>query len=134
MFDPQFSTYTPLDFRSVAAAQFRLLAASCAKQINQAKGIQDYVLAKRIVTTKTLLEESLSNQLNPFIEKLSMTMEYSYSGSAPHDYLSGIIKLGGFISVVHTNAFQIIKPNSSTIISNFYPLYDNASFQQVMNF
>ena len=133
LFDLEYSTYSPLDFRVTAAAQFRLVAHSCAKQMKQVKEMQEYLLAKRIVTPQSLSVTSLKNQVDAFFEKLIITMLYSYGASAAHDYLSGILSIATLASGLRTNALQIIRPNSnqSMIISNFYPRYDNATFEQV---
>ena len=96
-------------------------------------GMHKYLLGTRIITADCLSEASLSIQVDSFFEKLVLNLIHSLATEGAHDYLSMIIGLLRLKSVAHTNAFQIIIPGSSqtTIISNYYPLYDNSSFEKV---
>lgn len=86
-----------------------------------------------LISPKIISRQSLRSQTDSIIRKfkaLAQTVPLANSGV---QFIMMVIRQGRIISAVHTNAFQLSMPESDQYetINNFYPHYDNASYNNV---
>lgn len=124
---------TPLDFRLTAAAQFRLLAAICDVTGQIVHETANEFLYGKLVNATVLSRADFIIQadviINKFYAALDMAIKPSYSS-----YLVMLLfDQSSIQSAIHTDGFTSTVPGSNeyTIVSNFYPRHDNASFNNV---
>ena len=133
LFDPDITRLTPLDFRLVAAAQFRLLAFMCSAMMTQIKELWGFFTAEQLLNSEAMSVASVKLQADAFFHRFKEFAQYSQANANTYDMVVIVAKLSHIPSAVHTNAFQLVKPRSdhSHLVDNFYPMNNNASFTQV---
>lgn len=133
LFDDQTARFTPLDFRATAAAQFRMLAATCKFMLSVVNETIGSFLFDQLVGTWLIPMDLFVIQAKTLIDKLYTQLEVALASSRPISFFASFLAVIGIESAMHTNAFRLLKPgtNQTQIIVNYYPLRDNASFNNV---
>jgi hypothetical protein len=136
LFNSDTSRLTPLDFRLTAAAQFRVLKALCSLVTEGVNILQYFTIGSSTVNTETSSRLSLNSELNSLVAQFNgLSQTLLLSNRAPQFIMMAIMR-SQINSAVNTNAFLLNVPGSDQYetINNFYPLYDNASYNNVSYF
>ena len=133
LFNSDTSRLTPLDVRLIAAAQFRLLKAMCSVTTDGVNFLQKFSFGSPLVSGKTMSRESLNSQMDAAVAKFNSFVEMSLLSSRAPQLIMMAIMQARINSAVHTDAFHFSIPGTHQYeaISNFYPRYDNASYNNV---
>ena len=133
MFNSTTSRLAPLDFRLTAAAQFRLLKAICSLATEGVNFLRKISLEYSLVNAKIISRESLDSQTGAVVAKFNALVQSSLLSTRAPQFIMLAIMQSRIDSAVHTNAFHFSVPGSNRYesISNFYPRYDNASYDNV---
>lgn len=136
LFNSDTSRLTPLDFRLTAAAQFRLLKAMCSLTTDGVKFFREYSLGDSVTNAKTISRLSLNSQKDALIARINALVQMSLLSSRAPQFVMIIITQSRITSAVHTDAFHLNMPGSDQYeaVGNFYPRYDNASYNNVSCF
>ena len=136
MFNSDLSRLTPLDFRRTAAAQFRLLKALC---FGTNSAIDFFLQASpdhSLISTTVPSRQTINSQSDGIVRNINALVQASFLSNRGLEILMMMIVQARVISAVNTNAFHLSVPGSDQYetISNFYPRYDNASYDNVSYF
>jgi hypothetical protein len=133
LFNSDTSRLTPLDFRLTAAAQFRLLKAMCAITTRGVNFLRKTSLEYLLVNGKTISRQSVTAQMEITIRRFNALVEMLLLSSRAPQLIIVAIRQARINSAVHTDAFHLSVPGSDhyEAISNFYPRYDNVSYNNV---
>lgn len=136
LFNLDTTRLTPLDFRLTAAAQFRLLKAMCSGTLEGVNYLLQTTLEGEIAATKSMSRLSLNSQLDAVVATYNGFVQTSLLSNRALQFIMTVIMLARINSAVHTDAFHFSMPGSDQYeaISNFYPLYDNATYNNVSHF
>ena len=133
LFHADTARFTPLDFRLTAAAQFRLLSATCSLAVEGLALVTAVFRDGRFNNDKIMSRQALNNTLHGIVIKFNALIDSALLSNRAPEFIIAAIKLSGISSAVHTNTFQISVPGSNTYetVDNFYPLHENASLTNV---
>lgn len=133
LFNSDTSRLTPLDFRLTAAAQFRLLKAMCSSITEGVDYMQETFLGSTVDTSKIMSRVSLNAEMDVAIAQFIEMVRTGVISNRGVQFVMMIIRLARINSAVHTDAFHFGVPGSDhyEAISTFYPLYDNATYNNV---
>ena len=136
LFNSKISRLSPLDFRLTAAAQFRLHKTLCSLTADGIELFRQTSLDYSFISTKVVSRHSLGAEMDAVVTKFNALIQTTALSSQGFQFLTIFIMLSRAISAVHTNAFRLSIPESDQyeIINNFYPRYDNASYDNVSYF
>lgn len=124
---------SPLDFRLTATSQFRLLALMCSFTNITINDLTNAFLQQQLVDAHMISRTSFQTQAGSLLSKLDAILDLSVRGFRAAQVVMIIVNENRIHSVFHTNAFHLSAPGSNTytILENYYPIYDNASFNTV---
>lgn len=124
---------TPLDIRLTISAQFRLLSIICASAMTGVGKAADKANKGKLVSAEVLSNHSFTVQMDIFFNKLLATLEVVIKASRGFKLIMHILVQSRIYSALHTDVFITSKPDSNqySVINNYYPLHDNASFTNV---
>jgi hypothetical protein len=127
------SYITPLDFRLTAAAQFRLLASYCHISKLMIDETQVDFLNGKLVSSHMLSKDSFEKRIQTIVNKFYATLAMSIEPADAAQLTRLTLTQSHIQSAVHTDALTLAVPGSNqyTVVPNFYPLDDSASFTDV---
>ena len=138
LFDSDTSRLSPLDFRLIAAAQFRQLKAMCTVAAEGVDLFRGLLIGYSMTNRKTMSREMINSQMATAVSTFNVFIQTSLLSDRGPQFLIMFPRLRGAISAVRTNAFYLSISDSDQYqyesINNFYPLYDNASYDNVSYF
>jgi hypothetical protein len=133
LFHSDTARLTPLDFRLTAAAQFRLLSATCSLAGEGLALATEVFLGGQLNNVRIMSRKTLNNTLHGIVIKFKALIEVALLSNRAPQFIMAAIKIARISSAVHTNTFQISVPGSNEYetVDNFYPLHENVSFTNV---
>ena len=136
LFNSNTSRLTPLDFRLTAASQFRLLKAMCSITADGVNFLRKTSLGYSLISGKTMSRLTLNTQMDAVVEIFNGFVQTSLLSSRAPQLIMTTIKQSVINSAVNTDAFHLSVPGSDQyeVVNNFYPRYDNASYNNVSCF
>ena len=136
LFTSNTSRLSPLDFRLTAAAQFRLLKAICLVTTDGVNFLEKASLMYSLVSGKTMSHQSVDYQMDAAVSKFKALVEMSFLSTRAPQIIMMTVMRSHLNSAVNTNAFHFSVPGTDQhdAIRNFYPRYDNVSYNNVSCF
>ena len=133
LFNSGTSFLSPLDFRLTAAAQFRLLQAIYSGAAAGVDYFRNSSLQDSLISSKTISRQSLSSQADAVIKTFNALVRTASLTNSSIEFIMMVVRNTRITSAVYTNIFHLSMPESDQyeIIHNFYPRYDNASYNNV---
>ena len=133
LFKIEAARMTPLDFRLIAPAMFRLLAIECTTLAATVNNVSAAFLVGQLVGKNLISRQSLEAQAQALVANLRGKMFGAPASTRTGELFIIAVQLGRMFSAVHTNGFILSVPGSNEYqaVDNYYPLHSNASFGNV---
>ena len=133
MYNTETTKMTPLDFRLIATAVFRLFSVYCSLTKATVNNLLSWFSNNPLLNAQVLSHASFDVQTKTSIDTFGKNMAALKASSFIGQILLLMVQLSDTYSAVHTNAFQMSVPGSNQyqVVKNFYPRHDNASFSHV---
>lgn len=124
---------SPLDFRLTATIQFRLLRALCSVMKQILEGARAVFLSGRFINEQALTLAAFDNQADILINQFQVFKTKTFEPFEATEHAMIAIRQTRLHSALHTNSFHGINPDPYYFYeqNNFYPRYDNATFDNV---
>ena len=136
LFHRETAYLTPLDIRLSIASQFRFLSLMCYVSKIITEQTRDGIIKEKLVSNHLLSNSSFDVQMDALLKRLFAALEMYITPSQSFKMFIAVLAQSRIHSAIHADAFTTSAPNINqySIISNFYPLTDNASFHNVYIF
>ena len=136
LFNAEITRMTPLDFRLVAAAVFRLLAFQCSSQAAAVRDVSGNSLNEQRVRALLTSRDSLSDQTDAVLKNIRAELQVQPGSTDTGDFFMFVVRLSRVYSALRTNAFILSEPGSTQyqVFEASYPLQTNLSYTDVSKF